>query len=72
MPFEGNPIVDGKGIRCNPKSKWMSDKWHGEDFSLNLHLDQSGLGGERGKRERPNEKEREKRGILEREALPSL
>ena len=50
----------------------MSDKWHGEYFSLDLHLDQSGLGGKGGERERQNEKEREKRGILEREALPSL
>ena len=29
----------------------MSDKWHGEDFSLDLYLDQSGLGGEGGESE---------------------
>ena len=50
----------------------MSDKWHGEDFSLDLHLDQSGLGGKGRERERPNENEREKRAILGREALLSF
>ena len=39
----------------------MSDKWHGEDFSLDLHLDQSGLGGKGGERERDQTRMREKR-----------
>ena len=35
----------------------MSDKWHGEDFSLDLHLDQSCLVGKGGERETKRERE---------------
>ena len=60
-----------KWIGGNPKSQWESDKWHERAFlftSIQTNLVYEG----KEERERPNEKEREKRGILEREALPSL
>ena len=44
----------------------MSDNWHGEEFSLHLHLDQSGLGGEGGEKETKREKERKERDFRER------
>ena len=50
----------------------MSDKWHGEDFSLDLHLDQSGLGGKGGERETKQERERKERDFRERSSTFSL
>ena len=60
-----------KWIGGNPKNQWESDKWHERTFLLTSTKTKLVWEGKE-ERERENEKEREKRGILERESLPSL
>ena len=58
-----------KLIGGNHKNQWESDKWHEMTFLLTSIYTKLVWEGKE-ERERPNEKERENRGILERQSLP--